>query len=108
MADGAPTPAAYGEAYLTHFQTVHPDFWRWDQSKRRIGIGLGLVTATATGVLTFYVLAFVLHIDGSGWGEAVAGICTVAFVIPFALISRRGAEHFKTNGMTNATVHIPA
>ena len=107
MADGAPKPAAYSEAYLTHFQTVHPDFWRWDQSKRRIGIGLGLVTATATGVLTFYVLAFVLHIDGSGWGEAVAGICTVAFVIPFALISRRGAEHFKTQWQLEGRLPTP-
>ncbi len=107
MAEGAPKPAAYSEAYLTHFQTVHPDFWRWDQSKRQIGIGLGLVTATATGVLTFYVLAFVLHIDGSAWGEAVAGICTIAFIIPFALISRRGAEHFKTQWQLEGKLPTP-
>ena len=107
MAEGAPKPAAYSEAYLTHFQTVHPDFWRWDQSKRRIGIGLGLVTAAATGVLAFYVLAFVLHIDGSSWGQEVAGICTVAFIIPFALISRRGAAHFKTQWQLEGKLPTP-
>ncbi len=103
MADGAPKPEAYSEASLTHFQTVHPDFWQWKQSKRPVGIGLGLVTASVTGILLFYVVVVVLHVSG----QFLAGLITAAFFIPFVLISRRGAGHFKTQWQMEGKLPTP-
>jgi len=86
--------AAYPAALQTHFTTVHPDFWSWEQSKRRLGIGLGIVTATLAGLALFYLFGFVLHI-GENIGRGIGIMILVAFILPIALINRRGAEHFK-------------
>lgn len=87
------TRAAYPAALQAHFTTVHPDFWSWEQSKRRLGVGLGIVAATLTGLALFY-LGFVLSIGqyiGTGYGILIL----VDFILPIALINRRGAKHFK-------------
>ena len=106
MADGAAKQAASSEALLTHFQRVHPDFWQWEQSKRRLGVGLGIITATVVGVSLFAVF-LVFHINGSGFGRGVAGLCTIAFFVPFALISRRGAEEYKARWLAAGKLPTP-
>ena len=88
------TRAAYPATLEAHFTSVHPDFWSWEQSKRRLGIGLGIVTAVLTGLGLFYVFGIVLHI-GQYAETGYLILILVAFVLPIALIHRRGTEHFK-------------
>jgi len=88
------TRAAYSAALEAHFTSVHSDFWSWEQSKKRLGFGLGVVTASLAGLALFYLFGFVLHIGqfiGTGYGILIL----VAFILPYALITRRGADHFK-------------
>src|SRR2546427_10638237 len=56
--------AAYAEAIVTHIQTVHPDFWKWEQSKRRLGFGLGIIAGGLTGIGLFDLLANVVPVQG--------------------------------------------
>ncbi len=86
--------AAYPAALQDHFRRVHPDFWSWEQSKKRLGFGLGAISATLTGAGLFYLLVIVLHV-GSTAGRGLASLVFVSFLLPYALITRRGAEHFK-------------
>ncbi len=92
--DAGYVPAAYAGALVTHLQTVHPDFLAWEQSKRRLGLGLGAVTAAVTGVVLFYIFALVLHLPSTS-SRALAAVTLLAFLLPYGLITRRGAEHFK-------------
>ncbi len=78
------TRAAYPAALEAHFTSVHPDFWSWEQSKRRLGIGLGIVTAVLTGLGLFYVFGIVLHI-GQYAETGYLILILVAFVLPIAL-----------------------
>ena len=93
--DAGSKSAAYTEAIVTHIQTVHPDFWKWEQSKRRLGFGLGIVTGALTGIGLFYLLAIVLQVPGGNWGRLIGAVSFGAFLVPYALITRRGAEHFR-------------
>ena len=93
--DAGSKSAAYTEAIVTHIQTVHPDFWNWQQSKRRLGFGLGIVTGALTGIGLFYLLAIVLQVPGGNWGGVIPTVSFVGFFVPYALITRRGAEHFR-------------
>lgn len=94
--DAGSRSAAYSEAIVTHIQTVHPDFWSWEQSKRRLGFGLGIITGSLTGVGLFFLLAFILNVQGGNWGRLVATLSLGGFLIPYALITRRGEAHFRT------------
>ena len=80
--DAGSKSAAYTEAIVTHIQTVHPDFWNWQQSKRRLGFGLGIVTGALTGIGLFYLLAIVLQVPGGNWGGVIATFSSVGFLVP--------------------------
>ena len=112
------TRAANAAALEAHLKSVHPDFWSWEQSKKRLGFGLGFVGAALTGAVLFYLFGFILHIGqyAGGW---YASVIFVAFFVPYGLITRRGASHFKaqwqlegkgqqptgiSQGLTNASI----
>lgn len=104
--DSGSRSMAYAQAIVTHIQTVHPDFWSWEQSKRRIGLGLGVVTGALTGIGLFYLLALVLQVPGN-WGGFVAILSVGAFFIPYAVIARRGAKHFKSQWLEQGKTATP-
>src|SRR2546426_10093829 len=87
--------AAYTEAIVTHIQTVHPDFWNWQQSKRRLGFGLGIVTGALTGIGLFYLLAIVLQVPGGYWVGVIVIFSFVGFLVAYVLITCVGADHFR-------------
>src|SRR3989442_13045377 len=81
-----PKSGAYTEAIGTHIQTVHPDFWNWQQSKRRLGFGLGTVTGALTGTGMFYLLAILLQVPGGNWSVVITTFSFVGFLVPSALV----------------------